>query len=287
MAAQANPGGDTWSPLADFDVVSARGPQAAAFLHAQLATDVVGLGDGRWHWTCWLDPKGRVRALLIVLRLATDEFRLVLPFGRGAELVAALGRFVLRSKVTLAVDASRCAGREAAATPTLAAPHAGGVVEHDGDALVLALGGRADRRIRVGPATPEGSPGSSHWRQLDVADGIPWIAPGAAEAFTPQALSLQRLGAFELGKGCYPGQEIVARTHFLGRGKRRLARFEADAGPVPEPGSRLETGASAAADVVLAVAARRGAVELLASVHEDVATPSLPDGRTLRSLPLA
>ncbi len=285
MAAQANPGTGAWSALTDFDVVSVRGPQAAAFLHAQFATDVVGLGDGRWHWTCWLDPKGRLRALCIVLRQGTEDFLLVLPFGRGAELAEALRRFVLRSKVTLAVAPLRCAGRERALALLATAPHAGGIVERADDAVVVSLGGCADRQIRI--ADTGGTDASARWLRLDIADGIPWIAPGAAERFTPQALSLERLGAYELGKGCYPGQEIVARTHYLGRSKRRLARFEADAGGVPAPGTSLATANAVAAEIVLAVSTDGGTVELLASAHEDVRAPALPDGRALRPLPLA
>lgn len=291
MAAQENSGAQAWRPLPGYDVLAARGPQAAAFLHAQFATDLVGLGDGCWHWTCWMDAKGRVLVLCIVVRLTTDEFRLVVPFGRGSETAANLSRFVFRSKVALGPEPRvACSGRIGARGVPTIAPHAGGTIRRDDHGLEFALGGCVAREIRLSTDQSDVAGQRGHdagWLGLDIADGIPWIAPSATAAFTPQALSLERLGAYELGKGCYPGQEIVARTHWLGRGKRRLGRFECDSGVLPQAGSAVVSAAAQAAAVVLAERRGDGRIDLLVSVHEDAGDLILADGRTLRPLPLA
>ncbi|MBK9656282.1 MAG: tRNA-modifying protein YgfZ [Rhodanobacteraceae bacterium] len=97
---------------------------------------------------------------------------------------------------------------------------------------------------------------SSAWeRQLEL--DIPWIVAATSERFLPQMLGLQRLQAFSLRKGCFPGQEVVARTHFLGRVKRRLVRLLRTSGDVSlAPGAELclQAGASAAAGVLLSTA---------------------------------
>mgnify|MGYP003511505905 CR=1 FL=1 len=82
--------------------------------------------------------------------------------------------------------------------------------------------------------------GDAAWELADIDDGVPWIHPAVADRETPQALGLERLGAYSVHKGCYPGQEIVARTHFLGRSKRSLLRFRASSSEVPAPGDALD-----------------------------------------------
>src|SRR5262249_22731907 len=102
-----------------------------------------------------------------------------------------------------------------------------------------------------------------------IALGVPLISDAVADQFTPHALSLERLAAFSTAKGCYPGQEIVARTHFLGRSKRALARLAGD-GPSPAPGTKLVGGGA----IVCAEASTVG-FEALAVLHEEAGSGPL------------
>ena len=214
--------------LADYGVVAVDGPQAAAFLQAQVMSDVASLGVGQWHWSGWLNAKGRVIALFALLRADEESFRLVVPDLPAAQLQAALARFVFRSKVRLeAWPEGRCVGEwNTAALP------ARDVVGVDGDDVRLDVGGDEDGRSLwlLGPESPRAHVAASPrnddaWRRCDLRHGLPRLSAAQREQWTPQMLSLQRLRAFSLKKGCYPGQEIVARTHYLGQAKRELALF--------------------------------------------------------------
>src|SRR5690606_21575830 len=151
--------------------------------------------------------------------------------GDAGALATALRRFVFRSKVVLQVpeDRSVCGilGAPARASGADSATDDRGRIELDfGD-------GTLARTLRIcsGCANPVDAAVLARWRAADIACGLP--RPGAAtlDAWTPQQLSLDRLKAYSVRKGCYPGQEIVARTHFLGQAKRGLALFGAATAP--------------------------------------------------------
>jgi folate-binding protein YgfZ len=190
-------------------VLEVHGRDALAFLHAQLMSDVRTLADGQWQWSGWLSAKGRVIALGLLQRVAADRFHWLLPDHPAAELAARLQRFVFRSKVTLD------------ARPDLP------IFGHAGT-QGIALPGDSPRSLLVAtlPAEPLDA---DAWAVQDLAIGLPRLPPQAIESHTPQMLGLDALAAYSVKKGCYPGQEIVARTHFLGQAKRRLQRLAGDA----------------------------------------------------------
>lgn len=216
-------GDGTWFALPGIRVVRLAGRDAVAFAQSQFMNDVAPLGDGGWQWSGWLDPKGRVQALFALLRFDAGTLWLATA-GDADALAAALGRFVFRSKVVIDVPPLVAEGR-------LGEPaSARGARFHPaGDAVELDLSGEAGARTLRLAATARAAAGTdeTRWWALDVAHGWPGLPGVPLEAWTPQQLSLQRLDAFSVKKGCYPGQEIVARTHFLGRAKRGLARVEA------------------------------------------------------------
>ena len=98
-------------------------------------------------------------------------------------------------------------------------------------------------RIWNGPVAPEDPAAVARWQAFDVEHGLPRLPDSQVEHWTPQQLSLERLGAFSVKKGCYPGQEIVARTHFLGQAKRGLALLEGTAQMPVAADVNTETGA--------------------------------------------
>ena len=224
--------------LPDHRILSLEGPDAARFAHAQFMSDVAGLADGRWQWSGWLTPKGRVLALFALLRFDSRSLWLLLPDADPVQLREALQRFVFRSKVKLTVrDDGHVTG--AFAPPSHAA---GPLIARTASCVELDVGtSRQLRTLRIaeGPA-PVNARAIERWKAFDLHHGLPRLGASQADAWTPQQLSLDRLHAYSVKKGCYPGQEIVARTHFLGQAKRGLALFEA--GGVVEAGSVVGDG---------------------------------------------
>ena len=242
--------------LPGHDLLSIAGRDATAFAQAQFMNEVAALPVGHWQWNGWLTPKGRVIALFALLKRDAETLWLLLPDTDATDLAAKLQRYVFRSKLVLAArDDLHANGRFAAP-----AQASGATFAVDGDALELDFGGDGGpRSVRISPSAANADAASAaHWRRFDLQHGLPRLRDDQIEAWTPQQLSLERLRAFSVKKGCYPGQEIVARTHFLGQVKRGLAMFEADA-PIPagadvRDGERTLGGiVSTAGNIALAV----------------------------------
>ncbi|MFT4257449.1 MAG: folate-binding protein [Pseudoxanthomonas sp.] len=212
--------------LPDHAVVALEGADASAFAHAQFANDVTALTVGKWQWNAWLTAKGRVIALFALLRPAPDRVLLVLPDYPAELLAEQLRRFVFRRKLKIEVRADLAISGAFVAPETA---RGADLAEVEG---VIELDFSADggpRCLHVGGAVaPENPEALARWFAFDLAHGLPRLPESQREHWTPQQLSLQRLPAFSVKKGCYPGQEIVARTHFLGQAKRGLALLQAD-----------------------------------------------------------
>lgn len=215
--------------LSGHALLAIEGPDSGAFLQAQTMNDVSLLAPGAWQWNGWLNPKGRVIALFALLHAEPGLFLAILPDFPAAELRERLQRFVFRSKVSLrSMDDFVCALHLPDRPPVAINREIA-----DGDRQLgwrLDMGGDVvARELLVLPSddsllTSENTAASDDWFTQDLAHGLPRLGVGQREAWTPQMLSLDRLRAFSLKKGCYPGQEIVARTHFLGKARRGLAR---------------------------------------------------------------
>lgn len=246
-------------------ILTLEGRDATAFAQAQFMNDVAALAAGHWQWNGWLTPKGRLIALFALLKLSGDRLWLLLPDADPAELAIRLQRFVFRSKVSLKVyDDARVTGVFAA--PGQASDSA---IQHrlmvDRETVELDMGGEggartlritSDESARHDAVALEAD--ALRWAEFDLKHGLPRLPPSQAEQWTPQMLSLDRLRAFSVKKGCYPGQEIVARTHFLGQAKRGLVLFDTDtplaAGDEVRDGERaLGMVVSAEANLALAV----------------------------------
>jgi tRNA-modifying protein YgfZ len=274
---------DPLIPLGDDAIVILSGSDALAFAQAQFVNDVRELGDGQWQWSGWLTPKGRLIAFFALVRLTAERCLLWLPAGGAALLRERLQRFVFRSRVGLATGATWQALGVAA-----------GPVEADAGAVSITLpgAGAGPRTVLLREAPDESvvtanAHALARWHLADLDLGLPHIACGLpnSEQFIPQWLSLQRLSAFSIGKGCYPGQEIVARMHFLGQSKRS-AYLIAGAGKSPPAMTRIIDGqGSSQGDVVWSLDAD-GTWRALAVLADAAVASSLTldDGRpvTLR-----
>ena len=221
----------TLTALSSYSTLAFNGPDAGAFLQAQTMNDVAGLAIGRWQWNGWLTAKGRVVALFALARLGESEFLAVLPDFPAAELKPLLQRFVFRLKVRIETDSATVAAATCPATEAaIASDSPGSLLGSREVGLGLNLGApSSSRTLWLVPPAARVSPAESSlddaWLRADMAMGLPRLSPAQREAWTPQMLSLERLPAFSLKKGCYPGQEIVARTHYLGQSRRRLSRI--------------------------------------------------------------
>ncbi|HST44945.1 MAG TPA: folate-binding protein [Luteimonas sp.] len=216
---------EAFRALPGHGVVTLAGPDAARFAQAQFMGDVDPLGDGHWQWNGWLTPKGRVLALFALLRFDAAQVWLLLPDADAGTLAADLRRLLFRSKLQVGVaDTLHVSGAFDHATTA----HGARLGSGTGDVVELDMRGEGGARcLRIGAsgASPVDPAFERAWAATDLAHGLPRLAPGAAPRWTPQQLSLERLRAYSVRKGCYPGQEIVARTHFLGTAKRGLVRL--------------------------------------------------------------
>ena len=212
--------------LPDHRVIALSGRDASAFAQAQLMNDLKLLAPGRWQWTGWLTPKGRVIALFALVKFDEETLWLLVPDADPVTLASALQRFVFRAKVAIAVRddlhvegafalSSQARGNELAGDPI-----SGIELDFSGDA--------GPRTLRIVPDSTASHDAvwTQRWAAFDVEHGLPRLPSSQSDRWTPQQLSLDRLNAFSVKKGCYPGQEIVARTHFLGKVKRGLALVE-------------------------------------------------------------
>ena len=276
--------------------LEARGADAAPFLHAQLSRAVADLDFGLAPLAARADPRGRVRALLRVLRLP-ERWLLLTPRDGADELLKKLAMFVLRSKVTLAraddVRVTALLGdgdewlasrgvRIADATPNR--------LVRNGDIAFVRIGPLYWQALGA-PATlvslTEGLRGASAAEAAlaEVRLGIPAITRTLAERFVAQMLNLDELDAVSFDKGCYPGQEVIARVHNLGGVKRRARRYGSPA-DAPAVGAAVIAAGEQVGEVVRSAPARQGC-ELLAVVdHAAADKPLTCAGTPIAELPL-
>jgi folate-binding protein YgfZ len=262
-------------------LLAVTGDDATAFLHGQLTNDVQSLPVGAAQWTGWCSPKGRLLATFLLLR-RDGGYLLMLPAEIAPAIAKRLRMFVLRSKVAIVEEGDRLArlGFAGKTAGVLVARHWGFTpdamrsVEKDG-AVCVALD--AERFVIVVPqekapalwetlalnATPAGP---DAWSWSLVQAGIPLIGAATQEAFVPQMANFDLVGGVSFRKGCYPGQEIVARTQFRGILKRRMARVHLPGDARPLPGQSVYSAAfgdQAAGEIVNVAPAPGGGFDAL------------------------
>lgn len=245
--------------LSHYGLIGLSGEEAQSFLHSQITNDVRGLNDSLAVFAGHLSAKGRMLANFLVLRRQGDIL-LMLPAGLREALQKRLSMFILRAKV-VARDAGGewvrlgLSGPEAEALAAdalgVAAPATRMGVAQTDSAMLLRLGdARFDLFVRpeAAPAVWQGLAararpvGAPAWDWLLINAGIPAVLPQTQDRFVPQMANMDVLGGLSFNKGCYPGQEVVARSQYLGKVKRRLflARVESPCTPgdelyAPEP----------------------------------------------------
>jgi folate-binding protein YgfZ len=224
------------SPLPRLGVIQAQGEDAAHFLHNQLTQDVLLLPVGQSRLAAFCSAKGRMQASFVLVKTAPDTVLLVMSQDLLAQTLKRLSMFVLRAKVKLS-DASGLwqlrglLGGSAKALTGDAAPWQTVVVD-GAHAVVLYPAVMGELQVpRALWLAPVGQPlPTGHevlpdvWQWSEVMSGVTLVSQPVFEAFVPQMLNYESVGGINFKKGCYPGQEVVARSQFRGTLKRRMAR---------------------------------------------------------------
>jgi tRNA-modifying protein YgfZ len=260
------------------------GADARGFLQNQLSSDMAEVSETHGQFSAWHDAKGRVLAIFRVLPWH-EGFVLVSHAGLVAGLAQRMKMYILRARVTLQP------GPPVYVLPSddeRALPE-GVRMDRQGPALgaasttafsILRLPGKAGWLIAGDPgdaARPADPVTARAWELAEIEAGIPEVYAETSGQFVAQMLNLDRIGAVSFTKGCFPGQEIIARAHHLGRVKRRARLFTARGAP-PGPGEALAD----AGGTVVRAAASNGDSLLMAVVSTDSQGPFvLADGRRL------
>ncbi len=271
-------------PLVHLGLIRSVGDDSAVFLHNLVSNDVKKLSSDEAQWNSFNSPKGRMLASMLLWREA-DGHMLMVSRDVLPALLKKLSMYVLRSKVKLS-DASES---------TVLIGLAGDNIESIVTALDLNLGSdrlkQAVNHARTGirldantaivavPAEQAAecfeallsagalAAGTNAWQLAMIRAGLPLVTTATQEEFVAQMLNYELIGGVSFKKGCYPGQEIVARTQYLGKLKKRMYRVHTDAGEPPRAGEDIFTpafGAQSAGKLVNVAPAPDGGFEALA-----------------------
>ncbi len=295
------------APLLQRAVIRVRGEDAADFLLGQFTNDLRPLDVGHSQISAYCTAQGRMLAIFRVLR-QDEGFLLILPSELRDSIIQRLRMYVLRSRVTLEPaddlvllglsgrNSDRIVQDILGATPP-AVPDSCTATD---ETTVIRVGTKRTRFELLVPANrasgvweriagDASAVGTAAWDWLDIQDGIPVVHAETSEAFVPQMANLDALDGINFKKGCYPGQEIVARMHYLGRLKQRMYSAHMSANQLPHAGDKLYApsfGEQAAGTVVDAQLAPTGGVDLLAVIQISAAEAGTlhletPDGPNL------
>jgi folate-binding protein YgfZ len=291
-------------------LIGVSGDDAVAFLHGQFTNDVESLPVGAAQWNGWCTAKGRLLATFLLVR-RPGELLMMLPAEIAEPVRKRLQMFVLRSKVKLEnVGAKwKCFGLAGPEAHRIVAelwsrtPEPMKSIEREGS-KAIALGG--DCFVVLAPveaatdvwdslAGPAVLADAAAWDRKLIQAGIPTVVAATQEAFVPQMVNYELIGGVNFKKGCYPGQEIVARMHYRGGLKRRMALAHVDGSDAPRPGDSLFSagfGEQAAGEFANVAPAQEGGFDALVVAQlESLARKDLrwksPDGPAveLRELP--
>lgn len=294
--------------LDSLGVLRARGADAVSFLQGQLSNDLRLLGTERSLLAGYHNPQGRSVALLRMFELGPGDLIAIMPRELVGAVAARMSKFILRAKVRLSDESAgwSIAGLIApeSATPAAGLPAAPEAVARSEGSIAVCVGAEPARWLTAQPAVAAGTgppappPGAAplpatEWERLAIASGEPEVYAATSEEFVAQMLNLDVLGAIAFDKGCYTGQEVIARAHYRGRVKRRLQRFVTRVPQALRPGDTGRLADGRALTVVRAVQLPDGTSEFLAVAPLAVGAPAADEAATaadsavLEAVPLA
>ena len=252
--------------------LSISGVDSAAFLQGQLSTNTDAMQPAQWRRTAYCSPKGRMIASMLIIRHSTEEYIALLSAAGADDVTSRLSRFILRAKVSIrrlsAVES--CRTNEDSPAPKThyrgeCYTQNGHIVLTESDSWQLRLCLNGDDAT----ATTDNPEAATDWRRGQILRGVPWIDAAAADKFIPQYVNWDLLDGIDFDKGCYVGQEIIARLHYLGNVKRRayVARAAAENhAALPAAGDKTEDGRGEIVNAALG----GGELALLISAARDI-----------------
>lgn len=278
--------------LSHLALLRANGADAQSFLQGQLSNDVRQVNEDHAQLSAYCNPKGRMFAIFLILKRG-DAYYLQLPAALAEATHKRLRMFILRANVKLEsadIELARIglsgSNSEALIRKALGRTPANAFdsLTADGVTIVRMPGPQPRFELLAPPtrleplwqefATTAMPVGAGPWAWLDIEAGIPAVLPGTVEEFVPQMMNLELVGGVSFNKGCYPGQEIVARMHYLGRLKQRMFRAHIGEDSAPQPGTAVyapDFPDQSAGAVVDAQPAPDGGWDLLAVIQQSSA----------------
>lgn len=246
-------------------VIKVSGPDRQSFLQGQLTQDTAQSLPSQPLLTGWPNAKGRLNFVAWLLNWQ-ESLWLVLPAELAAPAVQRLRMYVLRAEVTIE---STVAAVTFAPRPTSMINNKTTITDcfYNENEYWFCPIPNAERGLHIAlhPREPIACSTTADWQLATIAAGLPMVFTATRESFIPQMLNLDLLGAISFSKGCYVGQEIVARTQHLGRIKRRMYRFTARSAAAP--GASVYAGGKPVGEVVNAVKSANGGCVLLAVIR--------------------
>ena len=277
--------GEVITDLSHRALITVKGADAENYIQGQLTNDIHNVTEYRSQLSAHCSPKGRVLACFRVFR-RKDIIYLTLPESLLEPSLQRLRKYVLMSKVELAVESSLAQIGYSAARDIhhmrnilKTIPEEVDTVTHTEDITVIRVPGPYPRYELLGPVAAlkalwtkldvHAAPvGAGPWSLLDILAGVPELCPETVDAFIPQMINLDALNGISFNKGCYTGQEIVARTHYLGKLKRRMFRLHSPTTDLPEAGTRIyntvQRGDESVGTVISSQPSPEGGIALLA-----------------------
>ena len=297
------------TPMADLGLIRASGDDAASFLQNLMTNDIQGIAETNARTAGFCTPKGRLLAIFLVWREG-DDYLLMLPKEILPPLLKKLSMYILRAKVKLtdATDERALIGISvpAAVSPAptflnttlprqgVGATDGGQLIRFDDTRWLLSLDPITAVKRWPDITVNTKVTGLAAWHWLEIAAGQPRVTTATQEAFVPQMLNMElpAVSGVSFTKGCYPGQEIVARTHYLGKVKRRMVRARLT--NLATPGTHVyapETGDQQCGALVSIAPSPEGGFECLVSVQSSAVAAGevhlgTPDGERLTFLSL-
>ena len=265
--------------LDQLGVLSVSGDDSATFLQNLLTNDINLLADNQSQYSGLCNPKGRLLALFLVIRISENQYQLVMPETLCEPIAKRLTMYILRSKVTLSDDSKQltCLGLvQTHDHLALADVDYQGAVHTEFRNTKLPAATRRwlvickRKHITNLTATLDEQDSqylpANYWQWLDITAGLANIYPDSQEKFTPQQLNLDLTEAVNFKKGCYPGQEVVARLHYLGKPSRRLFIANANTSLNPTAACEVKTDDGQIAGHIVSACQQNGHLNCLVSL---------------------
>ena len=210
-----------WFLLSDFSGLRLGGPDARAFAHAQFTVPFLDDTEPGWRLCAWCNPKGRVLNVILA-NTHQDHVDLILPTLQVAEFAQKIKLYAIGRKLEFGTELVVNGRFGAGPGPEQ-----------------LLIDPQRGLQLLTEPAGQDAA-AQDRWHLADLRAGLAWLSPSSSAQHLPQELGLEARGGLSYRKGCYPGQEIIARVHFLGRQKRILSGFRLSGSQTPDDGLAIE-----------------------------------------------